>query len=126
MHTELKEIDAASCFDTEKLANICAYKNAKYFSWIPASIIGLAITLVLVCTGFYPWLFNVVCRVTGTPNGFASTVAGCLCRGKSLQEAAAIAADYVVESIKNTIDDKDHWYSVKFEKAIPYLIKKIY
>ena len=73
MHTELKEIDAASCFDTEKLANICAYKNAKYFSWIPASIIGLAITLVLVCTGFYPWLFNVVCRVTGTPDGFGST-----------------------------------------------------
>ena len=73
MHTELKEIDAASCFDTEKLANICAYKNAKYFSWIPASIVGLAITLVLVCTGFYPWLFNVVCRVTGTPDGFGST-----------------------------------------------------
>ena len=73
MPSELKEIDAASCFDTEKLANICAYKNAKYFSWIPASIVGLAITLVLVCTGFYPWLFNVVCRVTGTPNGFGST-----------------------------------------------------
>ena len=71
--SELKEIDAASCFDTEKLANICAYKNAKYFSWIPASIVGLAITLVLVCTGFYPWLFNVVCRVTGTPDGFGST-----------------------------------------------------
>ena len=62
----------------------------------------------------------------GTGDVFASTVAGCLCRGKSLQEAAAIAADYVVESIKNTIDDKDHWYGVKFEKAIPYLIKKIY
>ena len=73
MPSELKEIDAASCFDTEKLANICAYKNAKYFSWIPASIVGLAITLVLVCTGFYPWLFNVVCRVTGTPDGFGST-----------------------------------------------------
>lgn len=73
MPSELKEIDAASCFDTEKLANICAYKNAKYFSWIPASIVGLAITLVLVCTGFYPWLFNVVCRMTGTPDGFGST-----------------------------------------------------
>ncbi len=71
--SELQNIPEASCFDTEKLANICAYKNAKYFSWIPASIVGLAVTLALVCSGFYPWLFNVVCRITGTPNGFWST-----------------------------------------------------
>ena len=39
---------------------------------------------------------------------------------------AKIAANYVVESIKATLDDKDHWYGVKFEKAIPYLVKQIF
>jgi pyridoxine kinase len=61
----------------------------------------------------------------GTGDVFASALAGSLCRGKTLTQAAAIAANYVVESIKQTIDDKDHWYGVKFEKAIPYLIEQL-
>ena len=61
----------------------------------------------------------------GTGDVFASALAGALMRGKSLKEAAAIGADYVVESIKQTEGDKDHWYGVKFEKAIPYLIKRL-
>lgn len=62
----------------------------------------------------------------GTGDAYASAVAGSLLRGKSLVEAAAIGADFVVESIKQTLSDKDHWYGVKFEKALPYLIKRIY
>lgn len=61
----------------------------------------------------------------GTGDVFASALAGSLCRGKTLLEAASIGADYVVESIKKTIDDKDHWYGVKFEKAIPFLIERL-
>lgn len=61
----------------------------------------------------------------GTGDVYASCVAGAICRGFSIQSAAALAADFVVESIKATIDDKDHWYGVKFEKAIPYLIKRL-
>ena len=61
----------------------------------------------------------------GTGDVYASAVAGTLMRGKSLLEAASIAADYVVESIKKTSDDKDHWYGVKFEKAIPYLLSRL-
>ena len=30
-------------------------------------------TLILVFSGFYPWLFNVVCRFTGFPDGYWST-----------------------------------------------------
>ena len=70
---ELNEIPAASVFDTEKLKNISNYENAKYFFWIPSSICTLALTLILVTSGFNPWLFNVVCRITGTPNGYLST-----------------------------------------------------
>ena len=69
----LKNIPESSCFDFEKLRKICAYKNAKYFAWIPSSVLGTALSLALVCTGFYPWLFNVVCRITGTPGSFVSS-----------------------------------------------------
>ena len=71
--SQLKEISAAQCFDTEKLAKINDYENAKYFTWIPASIIGLTVTLGLVFSGFYPWLFDKVCLLTGNPSGFFST-----------------------------------------------------
>lgn len=65
-------------------------------------------------------------QMHGTGDVFASSFAGALCNGKSLLDSAKIAANYVVESIKATLDDKDHWYGVKFEKAIPYLVKQIF
>lgn len=61
----------------------------------------------------------------GTGDLYASVVAGSLLRGKSLLEAGSLAADVVVEAIKQTVSDKDHWYGVKFEKALPYLIKRL-
>ncbi len=61
----------------------------------------------------------------GTGDAFASAFTGALLNGKPLLESASIAADFVVESIKKTIDDKDHWYGVKFEKALGYLIGRI-
>ena len=61
----------------------------------------------------------------GTGDIFASSFAGALCRGLSIPEAAALAADFVIEAIKETMDDKSHWYGVKFEKALPYLIKRL-
>lgn len=70
---ELEEFPAAQVFDREKLVKISAYENAKYFLWIPDSLLGFALTLILVFSGFYPWLFNFVCRFTGFPNGFMST-----------------------------------------------------
>ena len=39
--------------------------------------------------------------------------------------SAAIAADYTVKCIENTVDDPDHWYGVKFEPVLPYLIERI-
>lgn len=61
----------------------------------------------------------------GTGDAYASCVAGALLRGKSLAEASALGADFVVQAIKATVDDKDHWYGVKFEKALPYLIERL-
>lgn len=61
----------------------------------------------------------------GTGDVYSSSFAGAMMRGKSVVEAASIAADFVVETIRQTIDDKDHWYGVKFEKALPYLIGRL-
>ena len=61
----------------------------------------------------------------GTGDIYSSAFAGSLMRGKSVIEAASIAADFVVESIKHTLGDKDHWYGAKFEKAIPYLVSRL-
>ncbi len=65
-------------------------------------------------------------QMHGTGDVYASSFTGSLLNGKSLLKSASIAANYVVESIKATIDDKEHWYGVNFEKAIPELIKEIY
>ena len=62
----------------------------------------------------------------GTGDVYASAFTGALLRGKSLDEAAALAADFTVRAIKATLPDrKEHWYGVKFEQALPYLISKI-
>ena len=54
----------------------------------------------------------------GTGDVYASAFVGALMNGKNLLEAAKIAADYTVLCIKNTQDDPDHWYGVKFETAL--------
>lgn len=83
---------------------------------------------VAVCNGEtveYYFTEKLPVQMHGTGDVFASAFTGSLCNGKTLLESAKIAANFVVESIKATIRDKDHWYGVKFEKAIPYLVKAL-
>lgn len=61
----------------------------------------------------------------GTGDIYASAFVGALTRGKSAFDAAKIAADYTVESMKATFGDKDHWYGAKFELALDKLIKAL-
>lgn len=69
---EKNNLDSNS-FDSGKLKKICQYEDAKYFAWIPFSICGLALTLLLVCTGYYPFVFQKILRITSFPQGFLST-----------------------------------------------------
>lgn len=64
-------------------------------------------------------------QMHGTGDVFASTFAGALCRGYSIPDCAKLAADMVIESMQATLEDKSHWYGVKFEKALPWLIKQV-
>ena len=61
----------------------------------------------------------------GTGDVYASAFVGSWVSGKSMNEAARIAADYTCKCIENTIDDESHWYGVKFETALPYLIDRL-
>lgn len=61
----------------------------------------------------------------GTGDVYASAFAGAFMRGKSLFQAAQIAADYTVLCIENTQGDPNHWYGVKFEPVLPRLVEKL-
>ena len=63
----------------------------------------------------------------GTGDVYASAFSGALLRGFSLEEAADLAVDFTLRAIKETLPDRAaHWYGVKFERAIPYLIERLF
>lgn len=61
----------------------------------------------------------------GTGDIYASAFAGAVMRGKSVFDAAKIAADYTYMCIENTKDDASHWYGVKFEPVLSELAKML-
>jgi len=62
----------------------------------------------------------------GTGDIFASVCTGALMRGLTLDASLALAADFVVESIRATLSHSDHnWYGVDFEAAFPWLLKRL-
>ena len=56
----------------------------------------------------------------GTGDCYAAAFTGAMMQGKTISEAAKMAADFVVDSIKKT--DDGHWYGVCFERALPMLV----
>lgn len=61
----------------------------------------------------------------GTGDMFAACFTGALLQGRSRPEAVEIAADFVYRAIQNTQDQPAHWYGVKFETALPDLIRRL-
>ncbi len=98
-------------------------------------------TIVLTGVGYAPDKTGVVVReggVTryyehrkiakgchGTGDVYASAFVGALENGLSAYDAAVLAADYTVKCIELTQGDPDHWYGVKFELALPELIRML-
>lgn len=62
----------------------------------------------------------------GTGDVFASAFVGSWMQGKTMEEAAQIAADYTANCIERTWEEPAHWYGVKFEEALPDLIKSLF
>lgn len=61
----------------------------------------------------------------GTGDMFAACFAGALLRGKGKEKAVRIAADFVCQAISITQKNPAHWYGVKFEAALPELIRML-
>ena len=59
----------------------------------------------------------------GTGDMFAACFTGTLMQGKNKFDAVKIAADFVRKCIENTQKNPAHWYGVKFETALPELIR---
>ena len=54
----------------------------------------------------------------GTGDVYASTFLGAYLNNNNIYKSAQVAASFVVKAIKNTIDDKNHNYGVKFEPLL--------
>ncbi len=62
----------------------------------------------------------------GTGDLFASAFLGALMRGRSLGDSLKVAADFIVECIRATLDNPaDRKYGVNFEQMIPYLVDRM-
>ena len=61
----------------------------------------------------------------GTGDMFAACFTGALMCGKTMEEAVTVAADFVCKAIANTVAAPAHWYGVKFETALPDLIRML-
>ena len=61
----------------------------------------------------------------GTGDIYAAAFVGSWLGGKSMEEAARIAADYACQCIQATVDDESHWYGTKFESVLYKLIEAL-
>lgn len=58
----------------------------------------------------------------GSGDVFSSVTVGALANGFDVKTSLQIALDYTGKTIELTSRDKSHWYGLKFEKTLPYLI----
>lgn len=61
----------------------------------------------------------------GTGDMFAASFTGALLQGKTMADSIKIAGDFVCKAIENTVASPAHWYGVKFETALPDLIRSL-
>lgn len=61
----------------------------------------------------------------GSGDVFASTLTGALASGLNLSQSLDVAVKYTQKTVELTSQDKSHWYGLKFEKTIPYLLELV-
>ena len=147
---EMKTLTASADIILPNITEACFLTGATYRETYDEAYIddllarlraGGAKTVVLTGVGYTPDTTGVVVlegetpryyrhrRISkgshGTGDIYASAFVGAHLRGKSVYDAAVIAADYTVKCIENTAGDPDHWYGVKFEPVLPYYIERL-
>ncbi len=68
---------------------------------------------------------NLPVQCHGTGDVFSSTMFAALLLDKPLYESLKIAVENTVNCIRHSMNDKNHWYGVKFEECIPELLKML-
>lgn len=63
---------------------------------------------------------------SGTGDMFAACLTGALMQEKTLEEAASLACRFTLRAIEATAENPAHWYGVKFETALPWLINQLF
>ena len=63
---------------------------------------------------------------SGTGDMFAACFTGALMQGLTMESAAAVSCGFVLKSIEATAANPAHWYGVKFETALPWLINQLF
>ena len=63
---------------------------------------------------------------SGTGDMFAACFTGALMQGKPMEDAVSIACGFILRSIQATFEAPAHWYGVKFETALPWLIRELF
>ena len=79
-------------------------------------------------SGKYSWYFHkkIATSFHGTGDIFASVFTGALMKGFSIEKSYALAGDFVVKAIEETLSHENHnTYGVDFEAVIPYLLKEM-
>ena len=61
----------------------------------------------------------------GTGDCYAAAFTGSLMKGRGLKDSVKLAAEFVSTAILKTMDDENHGYGVKFEKALPVLVREL-
>ncbi len=63
---------------------------------------------------------------SGTGDMFAACFTGALMQGKCMEDAVSVACGFTLRSIQATFEAPAHWYGVKFETALPWLIGELF
>ena len=63
---------------------------------------------------------------SGTGDMFAACLTGALMQEKTLEEATSLACRFTLRAIEATAENPAHWYGVKFETALPWLINQLF
>lgn len=106
----------------QKLSKLC--KNSVLTSVIYDKKSCGAIAL---CDGKFEEVFRerIDGHFYGTGDLFASAFIGEYTKTRDMKKALNLSADFVMESIKKTLDEKEkYWYGLKFEQALDVLINK--
>lgn len=59
----------------------------------------------------------------GAGDVFSSVVVGSLAQGQDVLKSLCLAIDFTQKAVEETSKDKAHWYGLKFEKVLPWLVE---